>query len=48
MFNLELGQVELGLRAGEKPDAGSGLGEAEREALAYASAGARDEDAFIV
>jgi len=33
MFNLELGQVELGLRAGEKPDAGSGLGEAERERL---------------
>jgi hypothetical protein len=42
MFNLELGQVEFGLCAGEKPDAGSGLGEAEREALADASAGARD------
>jgi hypothetical protein len=47
MFNLELGQVEFGLRAGQKPNAGSGVGEAEREALTDASAGARDEDAFI-
>src|SRR5581483_4424286 len=46
LLDLQLGQVELGLAAGQEPDAGAGLGETERQPLSDSPAGPGDQDAF--
>ena len=48
MFDFEVGEVQFGLAAGEQRHARPVLRETDRQALADAAAGARDQYPFVL